>query len=50
MVDRAHEEVLEHCEREGIAFLPWFPPDTGNLAAAERPRNGCRRGCCTARP
>jgi aryl-alcohol dehydrogenase-like predicted oxidoreductase len=25
LVDRAAEAVLEHCERQGIAFLPWLP-------------------------
>jgi len=26
------EQVLEHCEREGIAFIPWFPLLAGDLA------------------
>ncbi|GAC1549557.1 MAG: aldo/keto reductase [Herpetosiphon sp.] len=30
--NRASEEVLNYCEREGIAFIPWFPLNTGNLA------------------
>ncbi len=30
--DRGHEAVLDYCEREGIAFLPWFPLATGALA------------------
>ncbi|MGI5176558.1 aldo/keto reductase [Dactylosporangium sp. CA-152071] len=25
LTDRASEPVLEHCERHGIAFLPWLP-------------------------
>jgi len=25
LVDRQSEDVLEYCEREGIAFIPWFP-------------------------
>ena len=29
--DRAHEEVLEYCEKEGIAFIPWFPVAGGKL-------------------
>lgn len=32
LVDREWEDVLEHCEREGIAFIPWFPLATGRLA------------------
>src|ERR1700712_5417407 len=29
--DRGHEDVLEYCESEGIAFIPWFPLATGKL-------------------
>jgi aryl-alcohol dehydrogenase-like predicted oxidoreductase len=29
--DRGSEDVLEVCEREGIAFLPWFPLGAGAL-------------------
>lgn len=31
MADRESEPVLEECERQGIAFLPWFPLATGAL-------------------
>lgn len=30
--NRESEDVLDACEREGIAFLPWFPLDAGELA------------------
>jgi aryl-alcohol dehydrogenase-like predicted oxidoreductase len=30
--DRAHEDVVEYCTREGIAFIPWFPVAAGKLA------------------
>jgi aryl-alcohol dehydrogenase-like predicted oxidoreductase len=30
--NRESEDVLEECERHGIAFLPWFPLDAGELA------------------
>ena len=30
--DRAHEDVLEYCEKNGIAFIPWFPVAAGKLA------------------
>jgi aryl-alcohol dehydrogenase-like predicted oxidoreductase len=30
--NRQSEQVLEHCEREGIGFLPWFPVAAGELA------------------
>jgi pyridoxine 4-dehydrogenase len=32
LVDRQSEDVLEHCEREGIGFIPWFPIASGRLA------------------
>jgi pyridoxine 4-dehydrogenase len=32
LADRAWEPVLDHCEGEGIAFLPWFPLGAGRLA------------------
>lgn len=30
--DRAHEDVLNHCESHGLAFIPWFPVAAGKLA------------------
>ncbi|WP_263353219.1 aldo/keto reductase [Acidicapsa acidisoli] len=30
--DRVHEDVLEYCEKEGIAFIPWSPVAAGKLA------------------
>jgi aryl-alcohol dehydrogenase-like predicted oxidoreductase len=30
--DRKHEDVLEYCTREGIAFIPWYPVAAGKLA------------------
>ena len=35
LTDRSSEAVIETCEREGIAFIPWYPLATGRLA---RPR------------
>ena len=32
LTDRSSEAVLEVCEREGIAFIPWYPLATGKLA------------------
>jgi aryl-alcohol dehydrogenase-like predicted oxidoreductase len=32
--DRAEEDVLELCEAEEIAFMPWFPLAAGDLARA----------------
>ena len=31
IADRASEEVLDVCERDQLAFLPWFPLATGDL-------------------
>ena len=30
--DRAAAEVLEVCQRDGLAFIPWFPLSAGKLA------------------
>lgn len=32
LVDRASEDVLEHCEAHGIGFIPWAPLSSGSLA------------------
>ncbi len=32
LADRGSEDVLAYAEREGIAFLPWFPIAAGELA------------------
>ncbi len=32
MLDRDSEDVLEECEGEGLAFIPWFPLSAGSLA------------------
>jgi Predicted oxidoreductases (related to aryl-alcohol dehydrogenases) len=32
LVARQSEEVLNYCEQEGIAFIPWFPLGAGSLA------------------
>jgi pyridoxine 4-dehydrogenase len=31
LTDRAHEDVLEYCEKHNIAFIPWFPVAGGEL-------------------
>jgi pyridoxine 4-dehydrogenase len=31
LVTRKSEDVLDHCEREGIAFIPWYPLAAGRL-------------------
>jgi aryl-alcohol dehydrogenase-like predicted oxidoreductase len=37
LVDRSSEEVLEHCEREHIGFIPWFPLGSGDLIRRDGP-------------
>jgi pyridoxine 4-dehydrogenase len=32
VVDRSSEDVLDYCEQENLAFIPWFPVATGKLA------------------
>lgn len=34
---RDYEEVVDYCEREGIAFIPWYPLDAGKLATSGGP-------------
>ena len=34
LADRAWEPVVDYCQREGIAFLPWSPLGAGRLAEA----------------
>jgi len=31
VTDRQWEQELEYCEREGLAFIPWFPLSAGGL-------------------
>ena len=35
--DRQHEAVLDHCERERLAFLPWYPLGAGAALRAKGP-------------
>jgi len=37
LVERGAEPVLEYCERERIAFIPWFPLLAGDLAKPRGP-------------
>jgi len=32
LADRESEAVLDHCEKKGIGFIPWFPLAAGELA------------------
>lgn len=37
LTDRGHEAVLEYCDRENIAFIPWLPIASGALADPSGP-------------
>jgi pyridoxine 4-dehydrogenase len=32
LTDRSSEDVLDHCEAQGIGFIPWYPIAAGRLA------------------
>jgi pyridoxine 4-dehydrogenase len=48
--NRAAEDVLEACERDGLGFIPWFPLETGGLAEPGGPLAAAaeRRGATAA--
>jgi aryl-alcohol dehydrogenase-like predicted oxidoreductase len=33
LADREWESVVDYCEQNGIGFIPWYPLETGKLAA-----------------
>ncbi|MCZ2809995.1 aldo/keto reductase [Modestobacter sp. VKM Ac-2979] len=37
LTNRQSQDVLEYAEAEGIAFIPWFPIATGDLAKPDSP-------------
>jgi pyridoxine 4-dehydrogenase len=37
LTNRKSQDVLEYAEAEGIAFIPWFPIATGDLAKPDSP-------------
>jgi len=37
LADRGSEDVLEYCEKEKMAFIPWFPLAAGKLSGKESP-------------
>jgi len=46
LAERRDEEVLKHCEAEGIGFIPWYPLGAGKLTAnlGVDGRDGARDG------
>lgn len=37
IADRGAEGVLEYCEKENLAFIPWFPLAAGKVSGTESP-------------
>jgi pyridoxine 4-dehydrogenase len=37
LVERKHEQVLQFCTENKIAFLPWYPVDAGRLSRPDGP-------------
>jgi pyridoxine 4-dehydrogenase len=37
VTDRGSEDVLNYCERQNIAFIPWFPLAAGRLSGPDSP-------------
>jgi pyridoxine 4-dehydrogenase len=44
VTDRKWEEEVDYCEREGLAFIPWFPLSAGTLEAEALHRVAARHG------
>jgi pyridoxine 4-dehydrogenase len=48
LADRGSEDVLEYCEKEKLAFIPWFPLAAGQLVGGDSPiRRVAERLCAT---
>lgn len=47
--ERKHEEVLQFCTENGIAFIPWYPVDAGRLNRPDGPLASIAKakGCTT---
>jgi len=43
LADRASEAVLNHCEANGIGFIPWYPLAAGELARPGSPLEAAAR-------
>jgi len=44
VTDRKWEAEVDYCEREGLAFIPWFPLSAGSLEAPELHLIAARHG------
>jgi aryl-alcohol dehydrogenase-like predicted oxidoreductase len=45
LADRDSEKVLQACERQGIAFIPWYPLGTGELTGPGNHRSAVAWEC-----
>ena len=43
LANRGAEDVLDHCEDEGLGFIPWFPLAAGELAEPGGPLDRAAR-------
>lgn len=43
LANRGAEDVLDHCEDEGLGFIPWFPLGAGDLAEPGGPLDRAAR-------
>jgi pyridoxine 4-dehydrogenase len=43
LLDREHEPVLQYCQKQNIAFIPWFPVGAGKLAQPGGPLDQAAR-------
>jgi aryl-alcohol dehydrogenase-like predicted oxidoreductase len=48
LADRASEDVLDFCEKNGIGFIPWYPLAAGSLTTAAAIDTIARRHAVTA--
>jgi aryl-alcohol dehydrogenase-like predicted oxidoreductase len=44
LADRSAEDVLDHCETNGLGFLPWNPVAAGDLARPGGPLDRIAEG------
>jgi aryl-alcohol dehydrogenase-like predicted oxidoreductase len=44
VTDREWEKEVDYCEREGLAFIPWFPLGAGDLESGDLHRVAQRHG------
>jgi aryl-alcohol dehydrogenase-like predicted oxidoreductase len=47
LADRGSEDVLAHCEKLGIAFLPWYPLGAGSALKISRVKKLAERAKAT---